>query len=94
MPVAKDKKDKKETDSSMEEVSSQLQSAFSQRGNLTGSSTKVGKVSNSKGQDSDQEDFEQEEEEEDDEAEGEWGEIEDVNDIPDSVQQLAWDDDL
>eukprot|EP01036_Dinobryon_divergens_P030376 gene30376-39612_t len=88
------KKDKKETDSSMEEVSSQLQSAFSQRGNLTGSSTKVGKVSNSKGQDSDQEDFEQEEEEEDDEAEGEWGEIEDVNDIPDSVQQLAWDDDL
>ena len=95
--VSKEKKDKN-SHSSMEEVSSQLQSAFSERAsNLTEASRRSGSGSGSKSSrqddsDSDQEDVEEDEEE--GEGEGDWEEVGDVNDIPDSVQQLAWDDDL
>ena len=93
--VSKEKKDKN-SHSSMEEVSSQLQSAFSERAsNLAEASRRSGSGSKSSRQDdsdSDQEDVEEDEEE--GEGEGELEEVGDVNDIPDSVQQLAWDDDL
>ena len=88
---SKEKKDKN-SHSSMEEVSSQLQSAFSERAsNLTEASRRSGSGSKSSRQDDSDSDQEDEEE---GEGEGDWEEVGDVNDIPDSVQQLAWDDDL
>jgi hypothetical protein len=78
----------------MEEVSLQLQSAFSERAsNLTEASRRSGSGSGSKSSRQDDSDSDQEDEEEG-EGEGDWEEVGDVNDIPDSVQQLAWDDDL